>query len=98
MPKEIVYGSELPYGTHEEPGRARSVAEVSWSREGEHVQLVTRCVEASTLETYRGPEIQEERGELTYADGMYISLDRRGINALIRNLRRARNQAFERDE
>jgi hypothetical protein len=31
-------------------------------------------------------------------DGMYVTLDRSGINRLIRNLRRARDQAFGRDE
>lgn len=35
---------------------------------------------------------------LTVADGFYVQLDRRGINDLIRHLRRARDQAFGRDE
>jgi elongation factor P hydroxylase len=33
-----------------------------------------------------------------WADGFYVSMDRNGINKLIRNLRRARDQAFGRDE
>ncbi len=33
-----------------------------------------------------------------WADGFYVSMDRDGINKLIRNLRRARDQAFGRDE
>lgn len=34
----------------------------------------------------------------TWADGFYVTLDRNGINDLIRHLRRARDQAFGRDE
>jgi hypothetical protein len=35
---------------------------------------------------------------LTVADGFFVQLDRRGINDLIRHLRRARDAAFGRDE
>lgn len=33
-----------------------------------------------------------------FSEGMFVSLDRYGINKLIRHLRRARDQAFGRDE
>lgn len=35
---------------------------------------------------------------MTVADGFYVQLDRRGINDLIRHLRRSRDAAFGRDE
>jgi hypothetical protein len=40
----------------------------------------------------------EDEPEPHFTDGMYVDLDRAGINKLIRNLRRARDQAFGRDE
>lgn len=92
MPKEIVYGNSLPYSENDP---ARSIAEVSWSREAEHVQVVTKCVRAEdTEQVYENSELPT----LKAADGWYIYLDRSGINRLIRNLRRARDQAFGRDE
>jgi hypothetical protein len=60
-------------------------AEVRWSREAEYVQLGTVADEA--------PKPQGLGGE-----GWQVSLDRRSINELIRHLRRARDQAFGRDE
>lgn len=35
---------------------------------------------------------------MTVMDGFYVTVDRRGINDLIRHLRRARDQAYGRDE
>lgn len=122
MPKEIVYGDSLPFGTPDEPGPARSVVEVRWDREGGDFQIVTRCIDAQTGETFQPhPGIQQSGfvdesltttaantvnvtwtlpppSMLTFYDGFWVDLDRRGINQLIRNLRRARDQAFGRDE
>lgn len=112
MPKEVIYADDghLPYGTPEDPGPARSVVELTWSREAEHVQLVTKCVEATSGETYRPPlEATEvphgsnmvevvDLPEPRFQDGFYVTLNRDGINRLIRNLRRARDQAYGRDE
>jgi hypothetical protein len=94
MPKETIYAEHTPYG---EESSAVSVVEVSWSREAEHVQLVTKCVDRSTLEPYAGPETENLR-EIPFTAGMYLSLRRSTINDLIRHLRRARDQAFGRDE
>jgi hypothetical protein len=60
-------------------------AEVRWSREAEYVQLATVADEAPVAQGLGG-------------EGWHVSLDRRGINELIRYLRRARDQAFGRDE
>ena len=103
MPREVVYGLSLPYGTTEEPGPARAVAEVSW-HPGSHVQLVTQCVrsvDGSVYEAKAGePGADEDLAgqEIPRTSGFYLDLDRKGINDLIRYLRRARDQAFGKDE
>lgn len=114
MPKEQIYGEALPYGTPEEPGPARSVVEVRWDRETGYFQIATKCIEASTGDDYvppleaieapvvSGREVTEddfvELEGMRPQSGWYIDLNRRGINELIRVLRRARDQAFGRDE
>lgn len=60
-------------------------AEVRWSRETEYVQLATVADKDPVSEGFDGC-------------GWFMSLDRRGINDLIRHLRKARDQAFGRDE
>ena len=113
MPRETVYGSELPYG-EDEP--ARSVIEIGWSREAEHVQIATKCVRSDDgadyfpkLEPIEMPEISQRADEEEVAgvllevealgrSGHYVQLDRAAINETIRILRRARDQAFGRDE
>jgi len=105
MPREFVVGSEFirlePLTEQEaeagsplqvvamQDGQAMRVAEeglvsVGWHRDLESVQVTTLT---------RDPASKETRQE-----GPYIDLDRRGINDLIRQLRRARDQAYGRDE
>lgn len=109
MPKETTYGRWLPYG---DDSPARAVAEVLWARDAEYVQVVTRCVHAAdeqafvptaeavtaplTTSDFVGDKAPPE--QLTFRDGFYVDLDRTGINKVIRDLRRARDQAFGRDE
>jgi hypothetical protein len=88
MPKERVDGN-LPFGPEDGPGKC--IVEVGWSRETGHVQVVTKAVNRAT-----GERLSDDEG-IHYTDGMYVDLDRRGINDLIHNLRRARDQAFGRD-
>ena len=90
MPKERVRGAAMAFGTDEEPNGI-AVAIVGWDREAGHVQLVTKC------ESAIGGRFVDDVG-IHYTDGFYVDLDRRGINDLIRNLRKARDQAFGRDE
>jgi hypothetical protein len=102
----------LPYA---EESPARSVAEVRWSGEGGHVQLVTRCIQASTHEVFIPEHVQKALTDaglthtqmtrtaddvviFTAQDGWFIDLDRRGINQIIRDLRRARKAVFGADE
>ncbi len=96
MPKETVYGQKSALaGTSTscsatiELDPRTPVVEVRWHRETASVQVVTCIQEAGGV----GPD-----EPLTYEHGMYVDLDRKGINELIRKLRRAREQAFGRDE
>lgn len=92
MPKEQINGLSLPFS--EEAG-LRSVVEVTWGRDSS-VTLVTKCVDASTGEVSTRERLSSP--ERHAGEGWYLDLDRRGINELIRKLRRARDQAFGRDE
>jgi hypothetical protein len=60
------------------------LVQVGWNVEAEYVQVATFSRAMVTHETIW--------------DGFYVSLNRDGINRLIRNLRRARDQAYGRDE
>lgn len=85
MPKEVVYNSEK--FSSDEP-EVTSMVELSWGRDADYVQLATtlnRSVDHSPIER-------------KVSGGWYINLDRAGINKLIRDLRRARDQAYGRDE
>lgn len=64
-----------------------ALAEVTWTRAPkDHVEL------GVVRRNIAGQRIQGEGN-----DGMYVSLDREGVNRLIRVLRRARDQAFGSD-
>ncbi len=91
MPKESVFGQQHP-GIAEEVHPKVPVVEVLWNREGGYVQVVSRAEDAD------GGRWAGDSPDTHFTDGMYIDLDRQGINKLIRNLRRARDQAFGRDE
>jgi len=100
MPRESVIGSEMPYGPN---SSARDMVEVTWSREAQHVQIATKLFndDGKTFgmngDEMATPEHEKLRREIA-ANGFYCTLDRPGINKLIRNLRRARDQAFGKDE
>ena len=64
-----------------DPGVCASI-EVGWSRD-DHVQLGTIVL-----------DVADQRVRDVSKDGMYVQLDRTGINRLIRALRKARDQAF----
>lgn len=83
MPKEIVKGCKPIIGT-EDNVEVEGLVQVGWHSEMGYMQIATLSRDANTLDTVE--------------KGMYVDLDRRGINSLIRNLRRARDQAFGRDE
>lgn len=85
MPKEVVHTSEQYSSDYPDE---TLLAQVGWGRDAEYVQLSTVRVKTVTHEPV----------ESTVSGGWYVSLNRSGINDLIRNLRRARDQAFGRDE
>lgn len=65
---------------------------VGWSREAGHVQIATVNPEGETVSDFDGTD------EMRVEAGWAVDLDRSGVNDLIRVLRRARDQAFGRDE
>jgi hypothetical protein len=89
MPREYVYGPAAypdEQGVTGENENYRIAVSLGWSRQdaGGYVQLGT---------IRNGKEHSFDP-----ADGLYADLDREGINDLIRLMRRARDQAFGRDE
>ena len=90
MPKETVYSDDVLF----EDDAESVVAEVRWGRETAHVELVTRAVIKST-----GESVEKSRyPDQPFEAGVHMGMNRKQINDLIRNLRRARDQAFGRDE
>jgi hypothetical protein len=75
--------------------------EVSWGREGGYVQVATTCPDLDRAVTV-AKEIVEFKAahpdETLLTTGYHADLDRARINELIRTLRKARDQAFGRDE
>jgi hypothetical protein len=73
--------------------------EVTWSRGGESVQVGTVTVDGSSLPELVERFTQQEGVEASSVmQGLFGHLDRDGCNQLIKVLRRARDQAFGRDE
>lgn len=85
MPKEVIHSSEQFSSNYPEQ---TSIVEVRWGRESEYAQIATLLVDTQTHEPI----------ERSVDGGWFISLNRTGINDLIRYLRKARDQAFGRDE
>jgi hypothetical protein len=94
MPKERVAGVN-PVFIDEESGEENSgedhpVVEVRWHRwPDSYVSLVTRL---------RSCEVPPPGEDILASYGFHVELDRDGINEIIRKLRRARDQAYGRDE
>lgn len=101
MPKELIYGNDPPYTA---ASSARSVVGVHWGRDGSDYLQVSTSLFNDDLKYIDGNDVVRQaegdeaaRREL-WAQGFYVSLNRNDVNALIRTLRRARDQAFGRDE
>lgn len=105
MPKETTYGLQHPSGnTGADSGATITlegfaqdkpivpIVDVMWNRETGFVQVVTKATDAN------GGRWIGDSPETHFTDGMHVDLDRAAINRLIRNLRRARDNAFGRDE
>lgn len=93
MPKESVYCCA---DRHYRVG-------VHWTRDGEHVEISTKTDTALAVHTLvdHMPESQvpdsRYEGQIAWS-GLHCQLNRAAVNQLIRVLRRARDQAFGRDE
>jgi hypothetical protein len=108
MPKEVIYGDRSfpAYGTPVAP-EAWSVIEVGWSREAEYVQIASKTIDAIDGSDFH-PQLEPIEvgvGETVLLEaegirpgGIYLQMTRSSINELIRVLKRARDQAFGRDE
>lgn len=112
MPKETVYGSKMVGGSETEP--RTPVVEVRWNRDPfvqvvtriQEFEVPRHGIQTPVFTPEQDAALA--RGEVVETTqvlepisceyGMYVELDRHGINQLIRNLRRARDQAFGRDE
>ena len=92
MPKELIYEPE-GVAFPDDPGR-RGAVDVRWDRESGYFQIGTH--DPASEVWVPGGELPE--GVIPVEYGWWVSLDRGGINDLIRVLRRARDQAFGRDE
>ena len=102
MPRERIYGEDVPFT---DDSSVRTLIDLSWSRDAGHVQLGTIAVDASTgdslniVERFGSISVPAEEHECpSISGGLYLQLNREAINRLIRQLRRARDQAFGRDE
>lgn len=84
MPKEVIYNSET---FRDNDTSVASMVELNWGRDSESVQIATTVRDASTHE----PITEKVQA------GWFINLNRSGINKLIRDLRKARDQAFGAD-
>jgi hypothetical protein len=92
MPKEKINGVESgPFEVadgEDDPGHP--LVEVRWNRwPDSYVSVVTRLSNC---------ELSPPGQDILASYGFYVELDRDGINDVIRKLRRARDQAFGRDE
>jgi hypothetical protein len=112
MPKEVIYAASRPYDDesparsvaevrwHGEEGSVQLVTRCIRLSDHEvfipeHVQKA--LTDAGLTHTQMAREVGVEV-IFTAQDGWFIDLDRRAINKLIRDLRRARNAAFGPDE
>lgn len=82
MPKEVIYNDG-------HPNNGNSHLRVGWAKDG--------WVQVATVDPDREP-IYSNDEKIPESNGWFIALDRRGINAAIRALRTARDQAYGRDE
>jgi hypothetical protein len=97
MPKEIVRGEH----TIEDTGLPTPEVEipfvhVGWDRKG-FVQVAT-VAPAGRVAPYDPVQKKHVIAQDAHDPGWFVGLDRDGINQLIRNLRKARDAAFGKDE
>lgn len=102
---------EMPKERIQSPSHPEMDVTVAWNRE-QYVQVASTCVDADRrlrewveMDAHDAAEGEERELKSTkpgtsfkHFHGWHVDLDRYQINELIRVLRRARDQAFGRDE
>lgn len=91
MPSEKTYGEQFTPEVPLDYEPQVPLVDVRWGRDQGYVQIVTKALSA-----HGGRWAESDDTHVT--DGFYVDLNRQAINKLIRDLRRARDQAFGRDE
>ncbi len=103
MPKEVIYDECSLYDVH-----------VGWSKDGGYLQVGIETQDGNSIAKHLYDTMPEpgtaqggwgEGKDETHVNqglagftGLWGSLDRAGVNRLIRTLRKARDEAFGRDE
>lgn len=87
MPKELIHDLYYDHDDDEVSAGSPTVLRIGWSKEAGHVEIATVAPEGLELDT-----------SLPEANGWFVQLSREGINRAIRALRKARDDAFGKDE
>lgn len=91
MPKEVIFDKNRDQNE-------KYFVRLGWDKEAEYVRLATVNSDGGLML----PDTTKTKTELkpydTETPGWFVSLDRTGINRLIRALRKARDDSFGRDE
>ena len=90
MPKESVRSIAWPESAGDDPGY-RDTVDVAWSN------FTDGWVQVASLRAEPVPSSHDAPAHFTCPNGLYVNLDRDGINRLIRALRKARDRAFGAD-
>ncbi len=91
MPKEIIYRS----GHDPSPCDPTTRVQVGWERGGSYVEIAT--VQPGGQVAFKDPDTGDFLPASQADPGFFMTIDRDGINRLIRTLRRARDAAFGAD-
>lgn len=86
MPKEYIDDRYMGHDSDAVAEGSEFRVKVGWSKEAGHVEIAT--VGADGVDLVPTPK----------GNGFFVQLDRSGLNRLIRVLRRARDDAYGRDE
>lgn len=96
MPKEVIYSHYRELGSVESAITYPEYVHVGWTVNQNHVEIATVV---PTGKIYSWDQQTNTHIEIpATTPGWFVQLDRDGINAMIRALRKARDQAFGKDE
>ena len=90
MPKETVRSTEWPEQAGADPGYRDEVT-VNWSN------FTDGWLQVATIRAEPVESSPDAPAHFGHSNGLYVNLDRNGVNRLIRALRKARDRAFGAD-